>query len=90
MLISQGVSEEDAHKRITGKSKPKPDDVPGWITSIESTYLNVLKYKSNGMNGPNPLTMTDIKLMEQDVGYLTWWERDWLIMVDDVVMNSDN
>lgn len=90
MLISQGVSEDEAHKRITGKGKPKQDDVPGWITSIESTYINCLKYKSNGMNGPNPLTMMDIKGFEQDVGRLTWWEKDWLIMIDDLVMSSDN
>jgi hypothetical protein len=42
------------------------------------------------MSGPNPLTMMDIKVFEQDVGYLTWWERDWLIMIDDLVMSSDN
>ena len=86
-LINNGVSPDDAYYRITGKRKQKINDVPGWIIAMENLYQLSYRYKTNGFNGPNQLTMMDIKLMIEDVGRLDWWEVELLFLIDNLVMN---
>ena len=88
-LINNGVNPDDAYYRITGKRKQKINDVPGWIIAMENLYQLSYRYKTNGFNGPNPLTMMDIKLMIEDVGCLEWWEVEFLFLIDALVINHN-
>lgn len=86
-LIANGVNHDEAHYRITGKRKKQINDVAGWIVSMTNLFQMSYRYRSNGFNGPNPLTMIDINLMIEDVGCLEWWEVEFLFLIDQLVSN---
>ena len=88
-LINNGVNPDEAHYRITGKRKKKINEVPGWIVAMENLYQLSYRYKTNGFNGPNPLTKMDINLMIDEVGRLDWWEVEFLFLIDSLVMNHN-
>jgi hypothetical protein len=88
-LINNGVNPDEAQYRITGKRKQKINDVPGWIIAMENLYQLSYRYKTNGFNGPNPLTMMDINLMIDDVGRLDWWQIEFLFLIDNLVINHN-
>ena len=89
-LINNGVNPDDAYYRITGKRKKKINEVPGWIVAMENLYQLSYRYKTNGFNGPNPLTMMDINLMIDEVGRLDWWQIEFLILIDSLVLNHNS
>ena len=89
-LINNGVNPDDAYYRITGKRKQKINEVPGWIIAMENLYQLSYRYKTNGFNGPNPLTMRDINLMIDDVGRLDWWQIEFLFLIDNLVINHNS
>lgn len=88
-LINNGVNPDEAHYRITGKHKTKKAEVPGWIVSMTNLFELSYRYRTNGFNGPNPLTMMDINLMIEDVGRLDWWEIEFLFLIDNLVINHN-
>lgn len=89
-LIANGVNPDEAHYRITGKRKKKINEVPGWIVSMTNLFELSYRYRTNGFNGPNPLTMMDINLMIEDVGCLEWWEVEFLFVFDQLVLNHNS
>lgn len=88
-LIKNGVNPDEAHYRITGKKKEKAE-VPGWIVSMTNLFELSYRYKTNGFNGPNPITISDIKQMMEDVGRLDWWEIEFLFLIDQLVSNHNS
>lgn len=89
-LINNGVNPDDAYYRITGKRKQKINEVPGWIVSMTNLFELSYRYRTNGFNGPNPLTMMDINLMIDDVGRLDWWQIEFLFLIDNLVINHNS
>ena len=89
-LINNGVNPDDAYYRITGRRKRKISDVPGWIVSMTNLYELSYRYRTNGFNGPNPLSLADIKQMMEDVGNLEWWEIEFLFLIDQLVSNHNS
>jgi len=86
-LINSGVAPAIAHERITGKKKVNKSDVPGWIRSMELTYSDLNKYRSFGFNGQNPITMSEIRQLEDEIGPLEWWEVEFLFLIDQLIQS---
>lgn len=84
-LVNSGIEPSIAHERITGKKKVNKSHVPGWIRSMELTYSDLNKYRSFGFNGQNPITMSEIRQLEEEIGPLEWWEIEFLFLIDQLI-----
>lgn len=86
-LVNSGVDPSIAHARITGKKKKNKSDVPGWVRSMELTYSDLNKYRSFGFNGQNPISMSEIRQLEDEIGPLDWWEIEFLFLIDQLIQS---
>lgn len=57
---------------------------------LENLYDLSYRYKTNGFSGPNPLTMSDIRMMIDDVGKLDWWQIEFLFLIDNLVQSHNS
>lgn len=88
IILIEKVSEAVAHKRVTGEELLVKKDIDPTIQMIICEYQALMRYKTYGGMGPNPLSLRDIKLYEEDNYTLSNFEIACLLAIDDEVMKD--